>query len=46
MWRGTQEYVAHEFVRTSSAVAHMSGSSNLDSFRDIYLLFASFSRDF
>ena len=34
MWRGPQEYVAYEFVLTSPAVSRMSGSSNLDSFRD------------
>ena len=32
MWRGPQEYVVYEFVLTSPAVSHMSGSSNLDSF--------------
>ena len=34
MWRGPQEYVAYEFALTSPAVSGMSGSSNLDSFRD------------
>ena len=34
MWRGPQEYVTYEFVPTSPAVSHMSGSSYLDSFRD------------
>ena len=34
MWRGPQEYVTYEFVPTSPAVPRMSGSSNLDSFRD------------
>ena len=34
MWRGQQEYITYEFVLTSSAVSHMSGSSNFDSFRD------------
>ena len=34
MRRGTQEYIAFELVLTSSAVSRMSGSSNLDSFRD------------
>ena len=29
-----QEYVTYEFVPTSLAVSLMSGSSNLDSFRD------------
>ena len=33
-WRGPQEYVAYEFVLTSLSVSRMSGSSNLDSFRD------------
>ena len=34
MWRGPLEYIAYEFVLTSPAVARMSCSSNLDSFRD------------
>ena len=34
MWRGPLEYVTYEFVLTSPAVSHMSGSPNLDSFRD------------
>ena len=34
MWRGPQEYVTYEFVPTSPAVSHMSGSSNLDIFHD------------
>ena len=34
MWWGSQEYVTYEFVPTSPAVSRMSGSSNLDSFRD------------
>ena len=34
MWRGPQEYIAYEFVPTSPVVSRMSGSSNLDSFRD------------
>ena len=34
MWRGPQKYITYEFVPTSPAVSHMSGSSNLDSFRD------------
>ena len=34
MWGGPQEYVTYEFNSTSPAVSHMSGSSNLDSFRD------------
>ena len=34
MWWGPLEYVAFEFVPTSPAASYMSGSSNLDSFRD------------
>ena len=34
MWRDPQEYIAYEFVLTSSAVSRMSDSSNFDSFRD------------
>ena len=34
MWRGPQKYVTYEFLSTSLAVSRMSGSSNLDSFRD------------
>ena len=34
MWRGPQEYVTYEFVLTSPVVSLMSGSSNIDSFRD------------
>ena len=34
MWRGSQEYVAYEFVPTSPAVYRMSGLFNLDSFPD------------
>ena len=34
MWRGPQEYIAYEFILTSSAASHMSGSSNLDDFCD------------
>ena len=34
MWGGPQEYVTNEFVPTSPEVSYMSGSSNLDSFRD------------
>ena len=34
MWRGPQEYVTYEFVPTSPATSHMSGLSDLDSFRD------------
>ena len=33
MWRSPQEHVTYEFVPTSPAVSHMSGSSHLDSFR-------------
>ena len=38
MWRGPQAYVAYEFVLTSPAVSRMSGSSNLDSFHDGWLV--------
>ena len=38
MWWGPQEYIAYEFVLTSPAVFRMSGSSNLDSFRDGWLV--------
>ena len=34
MWRGPKEYITYEFVPTFPAVSFMSGSSNLDSFRD------------
>ena len=34
MWRDPQEYITYEFVLTSPAVSHMSGSSNSDSFCD------------
>ena len=34
MWWGLEEYVAYEVVLTSPIVSHMSGSSNLGSFRD------------
>ena len=34
MWRSPQKYIAYEFVLTSPAVSHMSGSSNFDSFHD------------
>ena len=34
MWRGPKEYITNELVPTSPAVSCMSGSSNLDSFRD------------
>ena len=33
MWRGPPKYVAYEFILTSPAVSHVSGSPNLDSFR-------------
>ena len=36
MWRSQQEYVAYELVFTSPAVSRMSGSSNLDSFLDVW----------
>ena len=38
MGRGPQEYVANEFFLTLPAVAYMSGSSNLDCFRDGWLV--------
>ena len=34
MWRDPQEDIAYEIVLTSPAVSRMSGSSNLESFRD------------
>ena len=34
IWSGLQEYVTYEFVPTSPAVSRISGSSNLDNFRD------------
>ena len=34
MWRGPLEYVTYEFIPSSLAVSRISGSSNLDSFRD------------
>ena len=34
MWRGSPDYIAYEFVPTSPAIFRISGSSNLDSFRD------------
>ena len=34
MWGGLQEYATYEFISTSPSVSCMSGSSNLDSFRD------------
>ena len=36
IWRSAQEYVTYEFVPTSPAVSHMSGSSNFDSFHDCH----------
>ena len=33
-WRGPQEYVTYVLVLTSPAMSRMSGSSNLDNFRD------------
>ena len=38
IWRSPQEHIAYEFVLTSPAVSRMSGSSNLDSFRDGWLV--------
>ena len=32
--KGPEEYVTYELVPASPAVSYMSGSSNLDSFRD------------
>ena len=34
MWRGLQEYITYEVIPTSPAVSYLSGSYNLDSFRD------------
>ena len=34
MWSCLQLYITYDFVRTSPAVSHTSGSYNLDSFRD------------
>ena len=34
MWGGPQEYVTYESISTSPAVSRLSGSPNLDSFRD------------
>ena len=34
VWSDPLEYVAYEFVLTSSAVSRMSGSTNLESFCD------------
>ena len=36
--RGSQEYTAYEFGHTSPVVSRVSGSSNLDSFRDGWLV--------
>ena len=36
MWRGPLEYITYELVLTSPAVFCMSGSSNLNSFRDMW----------
>ena len=38
MWKGSPEYIAYEFFLTSPALSHMSGLSNLDSFRDEWLV--------
>ena len=38
IWRGPQEYITYVFLFTSPAVSHMSGSSNLHSFRDGWLV--------
>ena len=38
VWWGPQEYIAFEFVLASPEVSHMSGSSNLDSLRDGWLV--------
>ena len=40
MWRGLLEYIAYDFVLTSLAASCMSGSSNLDSFRDSLKIFS------
>ena len=40
IWRSPPEYVTYEFVLTSPAVSRMSSSSNLDSFRDGWLVAA------
>ena len=34
MWRDPQEYIGYEFVLTSPAMSRVSGSLNLDGFRD------------
>ena len=38
MWRGPREFIAYEFVLTSPWVSRISDSSNLDSFRDRWLV--------
>ena len=38
MWRGPWEHITYKFVPTSPAVSCMSGSSNLDSFCDGWLV--------
>ena len=40
MWRDPLEYITYGLVPTSQAVSRMSGSSNLDSFRDGWWLVA------
>ena len=37
-WRGPQEYIPYKAVLTSPAVSHKSSSSNLDNFRDGWLV--------
>ena len=34
MWKDPQEYITYEIVSTTPAVSRMSGSSNLERFRD------------
>ena len=38
MWRGPHKYITDDLVPTPPAVCRMSGSSNLDSFRDRWLV--------
>ena len=38
MYRGPLEYIAYELVPTFPAVSYISGLSNLDSFRDGWLV--------
>ena len=38
MWRGPLEYITYEFVLTSPATSYKIVSSNLDSFRDRWLV--------